>query len=279
LHPLHGYGPNLFEPNISKVLDLIGPNDVVLDIGGWAQPLLRANYVMDMMPFETRGYYRNYGLLPALGDGNEFFTRDTWIRRDICSREPYPFEDKAVDFVFCSHTLEDIRDPLWVCSEMQRIGKRGYIEIPSRLAESIMDPNTGIVGLSHHRWLVTIQNDEIEFEAKYHLIHRKGLHLPAYFDIMMTPRDRVQWLFWEHSFRHREADIPLGDDDVAHRLGAFVQEYARPVPAMRRVHWSARRMHWRVRTALGRIRSRLVQRSYGSVPDLSDSVGNSDRQY
>ncbi len=55
--------------------------------------------------------------------------------RDICDHEPYPFGDQEFDFVICSQTLEDVRDPIWVCSEINRIGKAGYIEVPSRLEE------------------------------------------------------------------------------------------------------------------------------------------------
>ncbi len=116
----------MFINNLNKILSQIKPGDTVLDIGGWAQPFRRANYVMDAMPYETRGFYSNIGLPDHLGDCEEHFTKSTWIQRDICSREPYPFGDKSVDYVICSHVLEDIRDPLWVCSEIIRIGKRGY---------------------------------------------------------------------------------------------------------------------------------------------------------
>jgi len=42
---------------------------------------------------------------------------------------------KEVDFVSCSHVLEDLRDPIRVCEEIVRVGKRGYIEVPSKTAE------------------------------------------------------------------------------------------------------------------------------------------------
>lgn len=115
----------MYEPNVSLILEKIGPEDVVLDIGGWACPFNRANYVMDVQPYETRGFYRTIGLPASQGGALEHFSKDTWIRRDFCDREPYPFGDKSIDFVVCSHTLEDIRDPMWVCSEMVRIAKRG----------------------------------------------------------------------------------------------------------------------------------------------------------
>ena len=119
----------MYEPNAQRLLELIKPGDVVLDIGGWASPFNRANYILDAQPFETRGFYRTVGLPASQGGDVEHFTKDRWVVRDICDHEPYPFADKMFDWVTCSHTLEDVRDPLWVCSEMMRIGKRGYIEV------------------------------------------------------------------------------------------------------------------------------------------------------
>jgi hypothetical protein len=51
---------------------------VVLDVGGWAKPLPRADWVLDLMPYETRGAYG------TSDSGPERFTTDTWIERDIC---------------------------------------------------------------------------------------------------------------------------------------------------------------------------------------------------
>src|SRR5689334_14191060 len=115
----------MYEPNVSEILRQLQPNDLVLDIGGWARPFNRANWVMDAESYDTRGYYGKSR--PAQGGDHEVFTRETWVQRDICDKAPFPFPDKHFDFVICSHTLEDIRDPLWVCSEILRVGKRGYI--------------------------------------------------------------------------------------------------------------------------------------------------------
>lgn len=148
----------MYEPNVARVLGMIHPDDVVLDIGGWARPFSRANYVMDAEPYETRNYYG-----APQGGTHEYFTADTWIQRDICDRAPYPFGTKEIDFVICSHTLEDVRDPLWVCSEMVRVAKRGYIEVPSRAAESCRGVVPGQVGWPHHRWLIDIDGQQVIF--------------------------------------------------------------------------------------------------------------------
>jgi len=43
--------------DVSELLRRIQPNDLVLDVGGWACPFNRANWIIDAAPYETRGYY------------------------------------------------------------------------------------------------------------------------------------------------------------------------------------------------------------------------------
>lgn len=208
----------MYEKNAAAILSRLRPQDVVLDIGAWARPFNRANYVLDQEPWETRGYYG----LPAQGGPRESFTRETWIQRDICAREPYPFGSKEIDFVICSHTLEDIRDPLWVCSEMVRIAKAGYIEVPSRLAESSRGVELGQVGWSHHRWLIEIVESHVCFLMKYHKIHSHWrLSLPIRFFRSLPEEQQVQWLFWTDSFTFSEATIH-GPDTIEAELARYV---------------------------------------------------------
>jgi Methyltransferase domain len=195
-------------PHAERILALLRPTDLVLDIGGWACPFNRANYIMDAEPYETRGFYRTFGGLASQGGKQEWFTRETWIRRDVCDKTPYPFGDKSVDFVICSHTLEDLRDPLWVCQEIVRIGKRGYIEVPSREMESCRGHEPGIVGLSHHRWLVDLDGSHLTFLMKLHAIH-------SHWSLSLSPRHlrtlpeerKITALFWEGSFTVSERTI------------------------------------------------------------------------
>jgi len=243
----------MFEENAQRILDRLRPEDRVLDIGGWARPFNRADYVLDQEPYETRGYYG----LPAQGGGPERFTRETWIQRDICSREPFPFADKELDFVICSHTLEDIRDPLWVCSEMARIAKAGYLEIPSRAAETSRGVEPGQAGWSHHRWLIDIEGDHVRFMMKYHKIHSHWrLSFPGRFLRRLSDRGQVQWLFWEGSFRFSEVTIH-GVDAIQAELERYVQAtrpYPRPLLAADRA-WS--RVRSLPRRAVDRLRREI----------------------
>jgi hypothetical protein len=94
------------------------------------------------------------------------FRADTWLQIDVCV-SPLPFADKSVDFLICSHTLEDIRNPIWLCQEINRVAKRGYIEIPSRRMESIRNlEHRGYPGYYHHRWLVEVEGHDVVFRFK-----------------------------------------------------------------------------------------------------------------
>ncbi len=76
----------MYEPNARIIFDLLNPSDVVLDIGAGGRPFNRANYVIDLEPFEGR---RFYGVArPAQGGAREFFAKETWIQRGICDSAP-----------------------------------------------------------------------------------------------------------------------------------------------------------------------------------------------
>jgi hypothetical protein len=199
----------MFEPNVQRLLSLLAPEDQVLDVGGWACPFNRAQWVLDSEPYDTRGFYKTFGGQPFQGGEREWFTRETWVQRDICEHTPWPFADKQFDFAVCSHTLEDLRDPLWVCAELRRVARRGYIEIPSRAFESTRGiERPGMAGLSHHRWLIDIDGDEIVFLQKLHMINAHWrFSLPPSFARQLTGEKAVQWLWWEGSFRFREQTI------------------------------------------------------------------------
>jgi hypothetical protein len=221
----------MYEPNADKILKTLADDDKVLDIGGWARPFNRANYVIDAEPYETRGYFSDPDLAevrgwyaPAQGGEQEWFSKNTWIQRDICDREPFPFGDKEIDFVVCSQTLEDLRDPLWVCSEMIRVGKCGYIEVPSRVAESSRGIEPGQVGWSHHRWLIDIVDNHIYFTMKYHKIHSHWrFSLPRSHLRKIPEQQRNEWLFWQESFRFSEVTIH-GPGCIAAELEDFIRQ-------------------------------------------------------
>lgn len=185
--------------SITAVIERLSDTDVVLDVGGWAKPFPRADWVLDLMPYETRGAYG------ALTEGEERFHESTWITRDICAREPFPFEDDQIDFAVCSHTLEDVRDPIWVCEELSRIAKAGYIEVPSRTDEQCYGLHGPWVGWSHHRWLSDVDGTSISFVLKPGVLQGEKLFQFAPRAVKrLDPEERVECFIWEDSFDANE---------------------------------------------------------------------------
>jgi hypothetical protein len=188
----------VLEENRLAILERLAEDAVVLDVGGGASPFARADWVLDLTPFEGRGLYG----APA---ADARFSASTWVVRDMCAREPWPFAEDQFDFAVCSHTLEDVRDPVWVCSELSRVARAGYVEVPSRLEEQSYGFQGPWTGWSHHRWLVDVVDGGLEFVFKHAIVHGRATdHFPAWFRDGLSDRDRVSWLFWEGSLGCRE---------------------------------------------------------------------------
>jgi hypothetical protein len=205
-----------------RILALLDEGDPVLDVGGWASPFPRADWVIDRAPYETRGLYG------AESGEPERFSEITWVQRDVCDREPWPFADDQFAFAVCSHTLEDVRDPVWVCAEMVRVARAGYVEVPSRLEEQTPGLQGPWVGWGHHHWLCTVDQaaGHLEFVFKHHIVH--GRPEMQYRGAPLSPEERVQQLWWEGSFSFAERIF-----DVPEELDAWLAAPVAPAPRRR----------------------------------------------
>jgi hypothetical protein len=67
--------------------------------------------------------------------------------------------DKHFDFIICTHTLEDIRDPLFVVKQLERVSKAGFISVPTRHTELSPIQSKFYNGYSHHRWIFTFNKN------------------------------------------------------------------------------------------------------------------------
>lgn len=151
----------------------------VLDVGAWYLPLNAATHIIDILPYATRGQ-------PLDPENPARFSEATWVVHDACV-PPWPFPDKFFDFSFCSHLLEDVRDPLAVVRELSRVAKAGYVETPSREREIFAKGRWASlaarcgrppeVGFYHHRWFVEADGAHLTFTAKTCEIERD----PAYY--------------------------------------------------------------------------------------------------
>jgi SAM-dependent methyltransferase len=71
-----------------------------------------------------------------------------------------PFVDGAFDFVYCSHVLEHTTDPTRAISELQRVARAGYIEVPSEYLEKAAKSTAA------HLWFVRQENRALVFSPK-----------------------------------------------------------------------------------------------------------------
>jgi SAM-dependent methyltransferase len=232
------------------------PGYRVLDVGGWAAPVNRADWVIDLMPYETRGV-----LLPGgVGPGPARFDAERWVMQDICSHEPWPFADDFFDFAVCTFTLEDVRDPIRVCEEMSRVARAGYVEVPSLIDElTWANPEASggpWVGHSHHRWLCTVRDGELEFLVKAHSLHsQRRIRVPPRWARRLSAEERVLGHSWEGRLPARER--PAIDSYPSDELEHAVRERFAPSIGKR----ATLALTERVRTSARYRLQRLIQRT------------------
>jgi hypothetical protein len=64
--------------------------------------------------------------------------------------------------------LEDIRDPGFVISQMNRVAKSGFISVPNRHQEQTPVESRNYLGYGHHRWVFHLRRKSIlEASAKF----------------------------------------------------------------------------------------------------------------
>ena len=78
-----------------------------------------------------------------------------------------PFQDKEFDFTIASHVIEHVEDLDFFITELERISKRGYIELPTRFADNLIFENK-----NDHIWWFTFDdiNNQIIASKKNQLI-------------------------------------------------------------------------------------------------------------
>jgi len=100
----------------------VDKNALVLEVGSGGNPYFRSNVLCDAY-LDTRERH----FAPLICD------------RPTCLAyvEKLPFKDDSFDFVIASHVLEHSEAPEQFLSELQRVAKAGYIEVPDAFMERL----------------------------------------------------------------------------------------------------------------------------------------------
>lgn len=151
----------------------IKKGEKVLDIGCGGDPFPYATHLVDKFPEETQHRY------------NKLRTNNLpFIQADA---EALPFKNKSFDFIYCSHVLEHLDHPGRACREIMRVGKRGYIETPTRTSDLLFN---FIHKQNFHKWHVNLVGNSLIFHEytrheqidtkinDFFYMHHSGLNNP-----------------------------------------------------------------------------------------------------
>ena len=117
-----------------------------------------------------------------------------------------PFDDNEFDFVIASHVIEHIKDFQFFIKEIERISSKGYIELPTRLADNLVFENK-----TDHIWWFLFDDLKNELVAT-----RKKQILDPFITVSMSKtleeiyRDSfVIELYWEKKIEYQISEQDL----------------------------------------------------------------------
>ena len=119
-------------------------NALVLEVGSGGNPYARSNVLLDAYEATRERHWA-----PLSAD------RPTVLG----FAENLPFRDQSFDFVIAAHVLEHYAQPELFLSELQRVAKAGYIEVPDAFLERV-NP------YRDHRLEVTSRNGTLVIQKK-----------------------------------------------------------------------------------------------------------------
>lgn len=158
--------------SLRRVHTPVATEALVLEVGAGGNPYPRANVLLDAYEVTRERHWA-----PLTTD------RPTVLG----FVENLPFKDMAFDFVIAAHVLEHSTDPEKFLSELQRVAKAGYIEVPDAFMERInpyMDHRLEItcrsekllirkkLGWRHDPEVVELYEDRVKPVLTRHLIPR-----------------------------------------------------------------------------------------------------------
>ena len=130
---------------INKILDE-NSKWKILDIGCGYRAHDKASTIADVQDFSS--YYKDKKFVQI-------------------KEKKLPFDDNEFDFVIASHVIEHVNDFQFFIKEIERISNKGYIELPTRLADNLVFENK-----TDHVWWFLFDdiNNELIVSEKKNLI-------------------------------------------------------------------------------------------------------------
>ena len=86
----------------------------------------------------NENYWKEANHFADIFDYQDFFKNKSLTFTKIDIGKKLPFSDKEFDYVILSHVLEHVEDIVKFKSELERVAKSGYIELPTKLADNLV---------------------------------------------------------------------------------------------------------------------------------------------
>ena len=120
-----------------------------------------------------------------------------------------PFSNNQFDFVYASHVIEHVEDLSFFISELKRISRQGYIELPSILEDNlILSANSS----EDHKWMFKFDdvNKVLLVEKKKQLIEPFITHGVLFDSLRKNFRSSlVLELYWENEINYEFRDFTV----------------------------------------------------------------------
>lgn len=179
-----------------------------LDIGGsfnyWSYP--EASFLADLVP--VRLAPNNFDQKNIVFFNINIQNENTW--GEITK---YVEEHGKFDYIICSHTLEDIMVPTKLLDLLPKLGKQGYIAIPSKYNEFKFLHGKKYRGNAHHKQIIDIKNNSVIIYPKYPFIEL----YPETDKLLETSKGEELCIFWENKIPYKffaEDKVFLSDDEL-----------------------------------------------------------------
>ena len=134
-------------------------------------------------------------------DLSNFYKNKNFV---ILKNNDLPFNDNQFDFVISSHVMEHVKDLKYFIKEIERVSKRGYIELPTKLEDNLVFENK-----KEHLW-------QMDFDDVNHklLISKKIQFLEPILTVSTIQKMRkyfksslVLELFWENKIEYEFIEV------------------------------------------------------------------------
>ena len=176
--------------HVLKILEENQNNWNILDIGCNISPVEFAQTVADVQNFSK--FY------------NEKKKKFVLIENKIL-----PFSNNQFDFVYASHVIEHVEDVSFFISELKRISRQGYIELPSILEDNlVLSTNSS----DDHKWMFKFDDVEkvLLVEKKKQLIEPFITHGVLFDSLRKNFRSSlVLELYWENEINYEFRDFTV----------------------------------------------------------------------